>query len=907
MANAPGKVTLVDFDSVQIDDFPCPVATEKFRPPESLKNNTSSHNFLLEDYSEQFTLAILYFDILCGGIHPFCRIGGGSPIENIISGKFPYNLDGSAADDVPIIGSPAYYWAFLPPYIREAFYNSFTCKNYKIDRTNVVQWASLFKKYLDEFPSILNADTMANDIFLSRYPKWYIPKGSVVCLGCNTYKPKNQISNHLCISCIQDGYKIIKDTCKYCGKTELRAVKGKKGARTKDYVCSECLKEESISCNVCHEIITFKHYERSKYEHNGKIICQKCQTKLQEIERSLDSIQKPTNIPPITKINFSNLFALVKNSAKSAVPFLESYGSAKSLELKNDFASAFINYYAQMQEYPKIVNVLNKNIALDSDSNYEYRKNELEKLKTELDQFVANIDWDNKKIQIELKKLPYYKPLLLAIDKEIDKTIFSYENAKNFKLVPIKSCISDINTILSQFNFPSAEYGNLLAKANKIINEITNSHDNARYKDVDNALNELRKNVPLLVYSSKINIVFSELMKYKISSASDIKAYQNLINNFLSSIDTYKVTLGETRVEKIYRLFSEELKKAEAALSFIALNETLKNAEFEQANSIIRQISSLPALLDKPFITQEYENVTKLDHLINLYSKAETIKADDGNACDKVRNLIHTLNGAYAEKLTEYKSARDLKQLLVFVDTALSGIVNRTYNNQSDIKAGIEETTKNINLISNYNGFGNVLVKLTKSILTSYLITLNNTSSFLDLDGQLRNADISKAKDIIDNMEKIYPILQSDFVIKIKNSLSDMESLINKYLIVSNNKTPIIERLNTYDELESFRGHDIHPNYDFYKTINDCLTYPDNTIYKEIAKIKQEKASARVKSYRFSKISLVALILFIIFVTCLVIAIFDTLDHVISIGCFFYLIISAIVTVAIYPFFIYRD
>ena len=904
MTSAPGKVTLVDFDSVQIDDFPCPVATEKFRPPESLKNNTSSRKFLLEDYSEQFTLAIIYFDILCGGIHPFSRIGGGSPTENIITGKFPYNLDGSAADDVPIIGSPAYYWAFLPPYIREAFNNSFTCKNYKIDRTNVVQWASLFKKYLDEFPSILRADAMANDILISRYPKWYIPKDSVVCLGCNTYKPKNQITNHLCISCTKEGFKIIKDTCKYCGKTEFRAVKGKSPHR-KEFICNECLKEESISCNVCHENITFKHYERSKYEQNGKIICLKCQTKLTEIERSLASIQKPTNVPPISKINFANLFDSLRNSAKNVVPFLDAYGSAKSLALKNEFASAFICYYAQLQEYPKIITVLNHKASLDSDLNYEFRKTELENLRNKLNDSTVTINWNNEQIQIELKKLPYYEFLLLAIDKEIEKTTSSYENTKNIVLAPINNCIRDTNTVLSKFAFPSDEYSNVLVKANNFISEIKSSQNDTKYYDVSNALNELTKNIPLLVSATKLNVAYSELINNKINSASDLNSYQKLIHSFQSSFDVYEVTLGKTRSEKIRNLISEELKKTEASIALIMLNENLKNADLEQAKFIIHQINNNSSLLDNPFIIQQYENVTNLNRMINLYSEATSIKADR-NAYDKLRNFIHSFNDSNSEKLTEYKSVRDLKHLVVFISTILSSTIDRTYNNQADIKAGIDEAAKNINQISDYNGFGDSLLKLTKSILSNYLITLNNASTFLVLDAQLKNADIYEAKEIINKMKSLNPILQSGFLIQIKKRLSSMESLINKYLIVSNEKTQIIERLNTYDELDNLQGH-IHSDYAFYKTIYDCLTSPDNTIYKEIYKLRQYKVTAQVKSYRFSRISLVALLIFIFLVTCLAIAIFDTLDHVISIGWFFYLLVAAIVTVAIYLFFIYRD
>lgn len=90
-----GTACLVDLDSCQVENLPCPIGFPDFTPPElqfvEFKKQLRSY------YNESFSCSVLLFKVLFCGLHPYDQKNGADTIEEEISSKsFPYpkNVDG---------------------------------------------------------------------------------------------------------------------------------------------------------------------------------------------------------------------------------------------------------------------------------------------------------------------------------------------------------------------------------------------------------------------------------------------------------------------------------------------------------------------------------------------------------------------------------------------------------------------------------------------------------------------------------------------------------------------------------------------------------------------------------------------------------------------------------------------
>lgn len=144
------KVWMVDTDSFQIENFPCPVGTVNFTPTEIQGKNYSE--FLRTTDHELFAIATMIFMIIFPGKPPYSQQGGGSPAENIKSKNFPYFFfRGNAKDNPESTGKVApqgtwqFIWGNLPMSIREAFFSTFR----EDRRTSVDEWTALLVNYRD--------------------------------------------------------------------------------------------------------------------------------------------------------------------------------------------------------------------------------------------------------------------------------------------------------------------------------------------------------------------------------------------------------------------------------------------------------------------------------------------------------------------------------------------------------------------------------------------------------------------------------------------------------------------------------------------------------------------------------------------------------------------------------------
>lgn len=101
MCSAYYKTCWIDVDSFQIENpgsptgfYPCPVGRPELTPLEhhGVENFTQVRR---NSESDLFSLAILTFQCLMLGRHPFEHIGGGSPVDNLRKGHVPYLSGGS--------------------------------------------------------------------------------------------------------------------------------------------------------------------------------------------------------------------------------------------------------------------------------------------------------------------------------------------------------------------------------------------------------------------------------------------------------------------------------------------------------------------------------------------------------------------------------------------------------------------------------------------------------------------------------------------------------------------------------------------------------------------------------------------------------------------------------------------
>ena len=99
-------------DSVQIGNLPCPVGTEDFTDPRLWGRDFAGFVRKLKD--EDYSIAMLVFSVLFCGLHPYATRNGAETLrEEILNRNFPYTLDNSDTDHIPL-GGYDHIWEYLP-------------------------------------------------------------------------------------------------------------------------------------------------------------------------------------------------------------------------------------------------------------------------------------------------------------------------------------------------------------------------------------------------------------------------------------------------------------------------------------------------------------------------------------------------------------------------------------------------------------------------------------------------------------------------------------------------------------------------------------------------------------------------------------------------------------------------
>ena len=616
MSSSPGQVTLVDFDSVQIDDFPCPVGTEKFTPPEILRKEKNRRSLLLEQGNEDFSIAVLLFHILCG-IHPFSRRGGNTPKENILEGIFPYRADGSVTELAPIAGNVAYYWAYLPNYICSAFCDSFTTKDYQSGRTSVVQWSSLFAKYLKDFDSIVKQDPKANNIILNGYPSWKTLSDTDECLACHQIKPKNQIDNHLCYICQKKGYRLEKRKCKYCGKTELGVVLGRKRGNSDSYCCSDCSKEEALTCSICNKHFTVKHHQHDSYIHEGHIVCSDCSAEFLRIADGIEKLHAISNPPPFEKINFKGVFENVINMAKSYVPFLKAYGGADAEELISALDSLSIQYQAQSIVFPKYQKII-KSFATNASTDPSFLRliiNRIGEIKKEIEKGVEQINVEGKVINVKYSNLPYCGLLISRIDTIEAETRKLLNDFVQTTIEKPKKLLRETDALFSPEKFFSADIKRLLEAINTTKKSLETKTE---FEEIKKVFDDLEKASSILEASITLKANINTAFDCNVKNTSDIDNHLVNVRKTRTALDQYRGIVGSNFIDFTYRRLNEiELGMQKASDFFKAFN-AIRSTSLASLHDIL--VKSNPKLIPQYILIG---GIDKLKEQLNQISTFE--------------------------------------------------------------------------------------------------------------------------------------------------------------------------------------------------------------------------------------------------------------------------------------------
>lgn len=143
-------VSFIDCDSYQIDFnghiYPCPVGSPDLTPVEHHGKDFNEIVRTIE--SELFSIAIILFQCLMLGRHPYDSVGGEDPVQNLKSGNFAY---GTSAD-ARIPKGPWYnIWSHMSYRLKSLFVKTF--KEGALDpsqRPSIYEWRNELQIYLKE-------------------------------------------------------------------------------------------------------------------------------------------------------------------------------------------------------------------------------------------------------------------------------------------------------------------------------------------------------------------------------------------------------------------------------------------------------------------------------------------------------------------------------------------------------------------------------------------------------------------------------------------------------------------------------------------------------------------------------------------------------------------------------------
>lgn len=145
------RISFIDCDSYQVKSlgkiYTCPVGIPMYLAPELINaGNLSSITRTAEQ--ELFSVAIILFKILMLGRHPYDRIGGADPVENLKSGRLAFGYDCGERFSK---GPWHRIWSHLPYKMKNLFIQTFKDGHKDVSkRVNLGDWLACLSIYENE-------------------------------------------------------------------------------------------------------------------------------------------------------------------------------------------------------------------------------------------------------------------------------------------------------------------------------------------------------------------------------------------------------------------------------------------------------------------------------------------------------------------------------------------------------------------------------------------------------------------------------------------------------------------------------------------------------------------------------------------------------------------------------------
>lgn len=271
---SPTEVYLVDTDSFQLDDLPCPVGFPLFTAPEiHMKHKMGIFNdysdLLRTKENEYFAVATLIFMLMMPGKPPYTQQGGEDIIDNILEMHFPYAVGERRGENVPD-GTWRFIWSHLTRRMKENFLRVFDKAENNSDfniseRLSVEQWKNelleyqriiqMWKKELSINPLSLDLDPLSLELYPTRL-KHQPGKQYVICKGEGCEKEyaidDPALKSGYCPECQRKG---TPTKCWYDGKefTFTNFEKYHLKMRSAPLLCPDCrkTKDEIVYSSFC--------------------------------------------------------------------------------------------------------------------------------------------------------------------------------------------------------------------------------------------------------------------------------------------------------------------------------------------------------------------------------------------------------------------------------------------------------------------------------------------------------------------------------------------------------------------------------------------------------------------------------------------------------------------------------
>ncbi len=312
---SPTEVYLVDTDSFQIDDLPCPVGFQLFTAPEiHMQHKQGKFNdyadILRTKENEYFAVATLIFMLMMPGKPPYTQQGGEDIVDNILEMHFPYAVGEKHGENVPD-GAWRFIWSHLTRRMKENFSKVFNKEDSNSDfnileRLSVDQWKNelleyhriikLWKTELANNPLTLDVDPSSLELYPTRL-KHRPSIVYVICKGDNCNKEyaidDQALKAGYCPECQRKG---IPAKCWYDGKEFIftNYEKYYRKMSSPPILCPDCRKDNSIvhskTCAVpgCYNKIEYTKFDTARakqraaegnYKFEYPKMCKSCKDK----------------------------------------------------------------------------------------------------------------------------------------------------------------------------------------------------------------------------------------------------------------------------------------------------------------------------------------------------------------------------------------------------------------------------------------------------------------------------------------------------------------------------------------------------------------------------------------------------------------------------------------------------